>query len=52
MKIRLTQNYNNRELLAGMVIDQELPEKVKLQLVKDGKAVEVDKPKAVKHGKK
>jgi len=53
MKIKLLQNYDNRELLAGRVVDKELPESVKAQLVKDGKAAEMEQPKkAVKYGKK
>lgn len=53
MKVRLLQNYNNRELLAGRVVDGELSEAVKRDLVKDGKAEEIrEKKKAVNRGKK
>jgi len=47
MKIRLLQNYDNRDLVAGRIIDNELSASIKRELIKEGKAETVEKSKKV-----
>jgi len=51
MKIVLLQDLASRTLLAGEVIDKELSEEVKAQLVKEGQAAIFPEEKAVKRDK-
>ena len=50
MKIRLLQDLNSRELIAGKIIYKEIPEADKGHLVEEGKA-EIVEEKKVKRDK-